>query len=115
MGAAYSELMKVLRRYLPAGSYQIRILIGSLFAAIVADGIITRYLVHNGFALEGNPIMEQWVVEDKLLSVKILGGLLAAIYLLSVYRKHPKLSIVFTSIFLAGYLLIICWNLLILV
>lgn len=106
--------MKVLRNYFPAGSYQIRILIGSLFAAIVADGIITMYLVHNGFALEGNPVVEQWLVEDKLLSVKILGGLLAAFYLWSVYRKHPKLSIIFTSIFLVGYLFIICWNLLIL-
>jgi len=106
--------MNVLRNYFPARSYQIRILIGSLFAAIVADGIITRYLVHNGFAREGNPIVIQWLVEDKLLSVKILGGLLAAFYLWSVYRKHPRLSIIFTSVFLAGYLIIICWNLLIL-
>ena len=113
-GVACSEIMKALRNYFPLGTYQIRILIGSLFAAIVADGIITRYLVHNGFAREGNPFMIQWVVEDKLLSVKILGGLLAALYLWSVYRKHPKLSIICTSIFLAGYLLIICWNLLIL-
>jgi len=106
--------MKALRNYFPAGSYQIRILIGALFAAIVADGIITRYLVHNGFAQEGNPFMVHWVVEDKLLSIKILGGLLAVIYLWGIYRRHPKLSVVFTSIFLTGYLFIVCWNLLIL-
>ena len=106
--------MKALRSYFPAGSYQIRILIGALFAAVVADGIITRYLIHNGFAQEGNPFMVHWVVEDKLLTIKILGGLLVAIYLWGIYRKHPKLSVVFTSIFLTGYLSIVCWNLLIL-
>jgi hypothetical protein len=111
---AGTELMKNLSHYFSVGSYQIRILIGALFAAIVADGIITRYLIHNGFAQEGNPFMVYWVVEDKLLSVKILGGLLAALYLWSVYRRFPKLSIIFTSIFLTGYLLIVCWNLLIL-
>ena len=106
--------MKALKNYFSTGNYQIRILLGALFAAIVADGIITRYLIHNGFAQEGNPFMVYWVVEDKLLSVKILGGLLAALYLWSVYRRFPKLSIIFTSIFLTGYLLIVCWNLLIL-
>jgi hypothetical protein len=111
---AGTELMKALSHYFSVGSYQIRILIGALFAAIVADGIITRYLVHNGFAQEGNPFMVYWVVEDKLLSVKILGGLLAALYLWSIHRRFPKLSIIFTSVFLTGYLLIVCWNLLIL-
>lgn len=106
--------MKILKNYLPVSTYQIRILIGSLFAAIVADGIITMYLFHNGLAREGNPFLVHWVVEDKLLSIKILGGLLATIYLWSIYRRHPRLSIIFTSLLLTGYLFIICWNLLIL-
>lgn len=103
--------MKTPREYFPLGIYQIRILIGALFAAIVADGVITMYLFHNGFAQEGNPFMVHWVVEDKLLSIKILGGLLAAIYLWNIFRRHPKLSIAFSSVLLMGYLSIICWNL----
>ena len=107
--------MKVIRNYFPVCTYQIRILLGSLFAAIVADGIITMYLFHNGLALEANPFMVYWVVEDKLLSIKILGGLLATVILWSINRRHPRLSIVFTSILLAAYLFIVCWNLSILV
>ena len=107
--------MKVFRDYFPLGTYKIRILLGALFAAVVADGIITMYLFHSGLAKEGNPFMVHWVVEDKLLSIKILGGLLATIYLWSIFRRHPRLSITFSSILLAGYLSIICWNLLILV
>ena len=106
--------MKANRDYFPLQTYQIRILLGALFAAVVADGIITMYLFHNGLAQEGNPFMVHWVVEDKLLSIKILGGLLAAIYLWNVFRRHPRLSIIFSSILLTGYLFIIGWNLLIL-
>ena len=109
----YEALLLEKLKYYFAGSYRIRILLGSLFAAIVADGVITRFLVHNGFAREGNPFLEYWVLEDKFLSIKILGGLLAILYLWSVHRRHPKLSICSTSIFLTGYILIICWNVLI--
>ena len=101
-------------KYYFAGSYRIRILLGSLFAAIVADGIITRFLVYNGFAREGNPFLEYWVLDDRFLTIKILGGLLAALYLWSIYRRHPKLSVCFSSVFLGGYTSIVIWNLLIL-
>ena len=100
-------------KYYFAGSYRIRILLGSLFAAVVADGVITRFLVHNGFAREGNPFLKYWVLEDEFLSIKILAGLLALLYLWSIHRRNPKLSICFSSIFLVGYTLIVFWNLLI--
>lgn len=103
--------MATLKYYISVSSYKIRMLTGSLFAAIVADGIITRFLVHNGFAREGNPLLIYWVVEDKFLSIKILGGLLVALYLWSIYRRHSRLSICFSSIFLTGYIFIISWNL----
>jgi len=103
--------MKIRKNCFPVDTYQIRILIGALFATIVADGIITMYLFHSGLAREGNPLMVYWVVEDKLLSVKILGGLLAAMYLWNIFRRHPNLSISLTSILLTGYILIVSWNL----
>jgi len=102
-------------KYYFSGSYPIRIILGSLFAAIVADGVITRFLVQNGIANEGNPFLEYWVLEDEFLSIKILGGLLAVLYLWNIYRRHPKLSICFSSIFLMGYTFVVFWNLLIIV
>jgi H+/Cl- antiporter ClcA len=105
------QVTQTIKNYFNASSYKIRILTGSLFAAIVADGVITRYLVHNGLAQEGNPFMQYWVAEDKLLTLKICGGLIAALYLWSIYRRHPRLSIVFTSILLTGYIFIVGWNL----
>jgi hypothetical protein len=106
--------MTSLRYYLSSRSYKIRILLGSLFAAVVADGIITEFLVHRGFAKEGNPFLTYWVVEDEFLFMKVLGGLLVALYLWNINRRHPSLSIFFSSIFLTAYVFIIIWNLLLL-
>ena len=106
--------MASLRYYFSDRSYKIRILIGSLFAAVVADGIITKFLIENGFAREGNPFLTYWVVDDKFLLIKILGGLLVALYLWNINRRHPRVSICVSSLFLTGYVFIIIWNLLLL-
>ncbi len=106
--------MNAIKTFLTNDTYRIRILLGSLFAAIIADGVVTRHLVHTGLAREGNPFLEYWVVEDRLLSFKILGGLLAVFALWYLHRRLPKLSLIITSLFLFGYIVIIYWNVLIL-
>ena len=111
--AASKQLTENLRGYF-AGSYQIRILLGTLLAAIVADGVITRFLVLNGFAYEGNPFLHFWADKDVFLTIKLLGGLLATVYLWGIYKRHHKLGIWCSSLFLTAYTCIIFWNLLIL-
>lgn len=94
-----------------AGSYRIRIVLGALLACVIADGIITRFLVLNGLAIEGNPFLQPWVLEDTFLTIKLLGGMLAIMYLWGIYRRHPRLSIFFSSLCLAAYTFIVFWNL----
>lgn len=108
-----NKLMESLTNHF-AGTYRIRLLLGSLLATIVADGVITRFLVLNGFADEGNPFLRFWVEQDVFLIIKLLGGLLAVLYLWSIYKRQPKLSIYCSSLFLTAYIFIIFWNLLIL-
>ena len=108
-----NEIIETLRHNL-AGSYRIRILLGSLLAAIVADGVITKFLVLNGFAYEGNPFLHFSVGDDVFLTIKLLGGFLATFYLWGIYKRQPKLSICCCSLFLIAYTFIIFWNLLIL-
>ena len=103
--------MAFFKYYFSIRNYQIRIIIGSLFAAVVADGIITKFLIDGNFAKEGNPFLTYWVADDRFLLIKILGGLLVALYLWNINRRHPRLSVWLTSIFLTGYLFIIIWNL----
>ena len=106
--------MAILRYYFSIRNYKIRIIIGSLFAVVVADGIITKFLIDGSYAEEGNPFLKYWVVDDKFLLVKILGGLLVALYLWNINRRHPRLSLWLSSLFLVGYVFIIIWNLLVL-
>jgi hypothetical protein len=94
-----------------AGSYAIRIILGSLFAAVVADGIITKYLVSKRFAIEGNPFLGDWVQNDAFYILKIFGALLVLLYLWSIYKRHPQLSIAFSCLLLAAYTYIVLWNL----
>lgn len=107
------QLEETFRTYF-ADSYPIRILLGTLLATIVADGVITKFLVLNGFAYEGNPFLHFWVEQDEFLTLKLLGGLLAILYLWSIYKRHPRIAIFFSSLFLAAYTAIVFWNLLIL-
>lgn len=74
------QIIPALRSYL-ANSYRIRILLEALVSAIVADGIITKYLVFNSLASEGNPFLYHWVGEDTFLTFKFLACLLASFYL----------------------------------
>lgn len=102
--------MEELKSYL-SGSYRIRILLGALFAAVVADGVITEFLVHNGLALEANPFLRVWIGRDAFLAFKVLGGLLASLYLYMLYRRRPRLSFYCSFCCLAAYTTIIFWNL----
>lgn len=94
--------------------YRIRLILGALFAAVVADGLITRFLIHNGLAREANPFLVYWVRGDELLILKLVGGFLAVLYLFFIYRRHPTLAMVTSTFFLAAYTIIIFWNLLLL-
>ncbi len=86
---------------------------GSLFATVVADGLITEFMVRNGFGWEANPFLSHWVAEDAFLTLKLAGGFLASLCLLSMYRRRAKLSIWVSACSLTAYTIIIFWNLLV--
>ncbi len=94
-----------------AGSYQIRVVLGALFAAVVADGLITRFLVRNGLAREANPLLSEWAGADGFLTLKLAGGFLAALYLFLLYKRQPRLSLAISLFFLAAYTAVVFWNL----
>ncbi|MFC1911898.1 DUF5658 family protein [Chloroflexota bacterium] len=83
----------------------------TLFGLIVADGLITKYLVTNGHALEANPFLQAWVSQDVFLAIKVSGAFLATSLLWIKYSRHPKIIYVSTLIFLVFYTGIVLWNL----
>ncbi|MFC1907993.1 DUF5658 family protein [Chloroflexota bacterium] len=102
--------MKILGNYF-IGSHKIRLLICTLTALVVADGLISKFIVEHGFAREGNPLLQIWVGENTFLALKLLGAILIAIILWDIYKQNPKLSYISTVLFVISYTAIVFWNL----
>ncbi|MFC2063166.1 DUF5658 family protein [Chloroflexota bacterium] len=93
---------------------KIKLLLGVLFALVVADGVVSHYLVAQSFGIEWNPIARILLGEGNLFIItKILGALLASLFLWRIHKKHPKLATVTTIGAVVIYTGVIYWNLLV--
>jgi len=87
----------------------------ALFCVIVADGVITQFLVTGGQALEANPFLRYWVGQDLFMAIKVSGAFLATLLLWIRYNARPGLVFRVTVVFLALYTVILFWNLVVFV
>lgn len=90
---------------------RIKILLIVLVLLVIADGLISKFLIQHGFASEGNPFLQPLIGEDIFLAVKAGGGLLAAVILWDIYRHSPKLSLINSIVFVIFYTVIVGWSL----
>jgi hypothetical protein len=88
-----------------------RLTLYTLFGLIIADGLLTNFLVTNGHGIEANPFLQAWVGKDIFLAIKVSGAFLAILILWIKYNLKPKLIYRITTVFLAVYTGIIFWNL----
>ena len=92
-----------------------KLLIAILALLVVADGIITRFLITRGMGKELNPFLKTWVMDERFLWAKLVGALLVALILWDMSRwarakgRLYRLSRVL-YILLGFYLLIVLWN-----
>lgn len=94
---------------------KLKYLLALLVLFNIADAVVTQILVSGGIASEGNPFLEPIVGEPGFIILKIAGVLLCALILWDISRRYPKLALVTTSIFTAGYAVIVAWNVALLV
>jgi hypothetical protein len=83
----------------------------ALFCIIVADGLITQFLVTGGHALEVNPFLRAWVSQEWFLAIKVSAAFLATLLLWIKYNVRPRLVYTITVVFLAFYTVVVFWNL----
>ena len=107
------KYLKIFKNYF-IGSHQLRLLLGILIALVVSDGLISNFLVSQGFGLEGNPLLQTWVGEGKFLVIKLVGALLAALVLWDIHKHNYKLAFISTLCFVISYTLIVYWNIFVL-
>ena len=102
--------IKVPKRF-SVKSYKMRLALYTLFGLIIADGLLTNFLVTNGHGLEVNPFLRAWVGKDIFLVIKVSGAFLATLLLWIKYNRKPKLTYRTTVVLLALYTGIVFWNL----
>ena len=92
-------------------SHKMRLTLYTLFCLIIADGLLTNFLVTNGHGIEANPFLQAWVGKDIFLAIKVSGAFLATLILWIKYNWKPKLVYGIAAVFLALYTGIVFWNL----
>lgn len=89
---------------------QMRYMLYTLFALIVADGIISDFLIMQKLGREWNPFLKTLVGSEQFLLIKACGALLVIAIMWEIYKKRPRMAIVSSLCFLVLYTGIIYWN-----
>ncbi len=105
--------MKALKvpRFLHIESRTVRYTLCTLFCIIVADGLISQFLVTGGYGSEVNPLLMSWVGGESFLAIKISGAFLATLLLWIKYNADPRLVNTVAVVALGFYTAIVYWNL----
>ncbi len=105
--------MKVLKvpKFLHIESRTVRYTLCVLFGIIVADGLISQFLVTGGYGSEANPLLMSWVGGESFLAIKISGAFLATLLLWIKYNAKPRLVNTVAVVALGFYTAIVYWNL----
>jgi hypothetical protein len=98
-------------KYLRIESRKVRVTLYVLFATIIADGLLSQFLITRGFGPETNPLLQSLVGTESFLPIKIAGGLLATSFLWIKYNAAPKRVYTVIVVALGVYTLIVYWNL----
>jgi hypothetical protein len=93
-----------------AGKNKMKILLGTLIAFIVLDGLQTELLISRGVAREANPFLQPLVGDIGFMILKVVGALLVAFILWDIYWRFPRVAVIATWVAVAGYGAIVLWN-----
>ncbi len=90
---------------------QMRYLLYVLFGLIVADGILSEYLVSHNLGRELNPVLSTLIGGDQFMLVKVCGALIVIILIWNLYKRRQGIAIIGSLCSLVFYTGIIYWNL----
>ena len=85
-------------------------LLSFLIVFVIADGLLTHFLIDGGIAREGNPFLQPLVGDIGFIILKAAGALICAFILWDIYRRFPKVAVIATWCFVVFYGVIVLWN-----
>ena len=93
------------------GSRQIQYILVTLVTLVVADGIVSQFLVSYGLGREWNPFLQTLVEQDYFPLIKLAGALLCALILCDMHKNRPRAALATSLFFVVLYTVIVYWNL----
>ena len=105
--------MKLLKvpKYSHIENRTVRYTLVVLFGIIVADGVISQFVVTGGYGSEGNPFLASLVGGESCLAIKIAAALLVTLFLWVKYNASPRLVNTVAVVALGFYTALVYWNL----
>lgn len=85
-------------------------LLATMFSLVVADGVITSFLIQNGLASEANPLLRPIVDGPAFLPLKIAAAIAGALVLWHVYLRKPSYALAGSVSVVVMYTFIVSWN-----
>ena len=89
---------------------KIEYLLGTLLSLVIADGLITQYLIRSGLGNEANPFLKILVAQSDFLIIKMCGAIFCALLLWNMAKRSSRLIFTFSSCLVAIYTTILLWN-----
>ena len=89
---------------------RIEYLLGTLLSLVVADGLITQFLIRSGLGREGNPLLKVLVTEGDFLIIKMCAAILCVLILWNIARRLPRLIFIFSTCIVGVYTALVLWN-----
>ena len=89
---------------------EIKYLLVTLFCLVVADGILSNYLISSGYAYEWNLFLVSLIATDSLLLLKVLAAIISMFLLWDIYKRRPTLGTISSTLIVITYTGIVYWN-----
>lgn len=90
---------------------QARYLLWLLCSLVVADAIISNFIVRSGVGTEGNPFMQSIVGQTSFVFLKLSAAFFSSLILWKVFKQHRRVGLASITIFVILFTAIIWWNL----
>ena len=89
---------------------EIKHLLVVMFCLVVADGILSNYLISSGYGYEWNPFLVSIVATDSILLLKVVAAIISMFLLWNIYNKRPIMGAVSITLIVITYTGIVYWN-----
>jgi hypothetical protein len=93
------------------GNYGTKYVLATLVFLMVADGILSQFLIKYGLGHEGNPLLQVLAEQPYFPLIKLAAVLLCVLILWDINKTRPRAAMATSLFFVSLYTVVLYWNL----